>query len=639
MTSCLRLRCSILLPILASLGLSVAAPASAPVSPQPASPAAADAGLPAFVDGQMAAYMRDHDVPSIAVAIVQDGRLVFARGYGAADRATHRRVDAATSLFRIGSVSKLLTWTAVMQLVEQGRIDLDADVNRYLKGVRIPPAFGKPVTMRALMTHTAGFEDGAVGYLSTYDPKADMSIQHALAAHIPARIRPPLKIPAYSNYGAALAGLIVEQVSGIPFDDYVERNIFVPLGMRHSSFVEPLPRHLAVDQVIPYARRGGALVASPIELIAGFRPAGSVAASAVDMSHFMLAHLQADMPGAARILRPETLRLMHSTVYRADPRLPGVALGFLEGEINGLRTIGHRGTTDSFQSALLLVPSKKLGIFISYAAKPGSVQRNFIKAFMDRYYPAPAARDAAAPAIAEDLSRYVGSYRASRRSATKIDKIGDLAQGFDVAGVEGGRLRVSGLGDADELYAAMGDGLFRQIDGDRRIAFNGDKAAPAAYFATDSAPYFVAERVPWHENATLWWVILAASCLILLGMPIDSFAMRQARVVRPRLDRRIIGLSRGVAAAGLVTIAAVILALLSGLDHLEQIIPTSLRLALLMPILLLLLAVAALAVTIRYWRRLSFGPGRRTYLILTIAGAFGICLFLHHWNLFGWQFG
>ncbi len=121
--------------------------------------------LEAFLDGVLAAEMRSHSIASATVSVVKDGELFFAKGYGYADRESRRPVDPERTLFRPGSISKLFTWTAVMQLVEQGKIDLDADVNEYLTDFRIPDTFPEPITMEHLMTHTPGFEDGGLGYL------------------------------------------------------------------------------------------------------------------------------------------------------------------------------------------------------------------------------------------------------------------------------------------------------------------------------------------------------------------------------------------------------------------------------------------------------------------------------------------
>ncbi|HLU07461.1 MAG TPA: serine hydrolase domain-containing protein, partial [Woeseiaceae bacterium] len=203
------------------------------------------AALESFVDGLVGPMMKANSSPSGTVAISLRGELIFEKGYGYQDVETRIPVDPAKTLFRPGSVSKLFTWVSVMQLVEQGKLDLDADVNTYLETFKIREAFDTPITLRNIMTHTAGFEDGGLGYLIIDDPDRIMPLREAMQRYQPDRVNPPGKQTAYSNYATALAGLIVENVSGLPFADYVQQHIFDPLGMERSTFVEPLPEPMA----------------------------------------------------------------------------------------------------------------------------------------------------------------------------------------------------------------------------------------------------------------------------------------------------------------------------------------------------------------------------------------------------------
>ena len=205
----------------------------------------------AFLDGLVPYQLDREDIAGAVIAIVKDGGVLFAKGYGYADAAKKSRVKVDT-LFRPGSVSKLFAWTAVMQLVEQGRLDLDRDVNDYLD-FEIPARFGKPLTLRHLMTHTPGFEE-AVKDLFVPDAAAVAPLREYVIAHLPKQIFPPGTTPAYSNYGSALAGYIVERVSGRPFEDYIDESIFKPLGMTQSTFRQPLPERLQPQMSMGYRR-------------------------------------------------------------------------------------------------------------------------------------------------------------------------------------------------------------------------------------------------------------------------------------------------------------------------------------------------------------------------------------------------
>src|SRR5436190_3237605 len=212
--------------------------------------------LAAFLDGVMTANLRDKHVAGATVAVVKDGALFYANGYGYSDVAHRTPVSADRSLFRIGSTSKLFTWTAVMQLVEQGKLDLDTDVNKYLD-FKIPDTYPKqPITMRHIMTHTPGFEEDGRD-LITDDTSRMILTGRWVKTHIPGRVRPPGTFSSYSNYATALAGYIVERVSGQPFDTYIEQHILTPLGMTQTTTRQPLPANLRSDMSNGYIYAAG----------------------------------------------------------------------------------------------------------------------------------------------------------------------------------------------------------------------------------------------------------------------------------------------------------------------------------------------------------------------------------------------
>src|SRR6476661_268941 len=211
--------------------------------------------LAAFLDGVMVANLRDKHVAGATVSVVKDGALLFAKGYGYSDVAKRAPVDADRTLFRIGSTSKLFTWTAVMQLVEQGKLDLDADVNKYID-FKIPATFPQPITLRHIMTHTPGFEEDGRD-LITDDTTKMIPLGRWLATHIPGRVRPPGTFASYSNYATALAGYVVQRASGIPWDDYIEQRVLTPLGMTQTTTRQPLPARFRTDMSEGYAWGGG----------------------------------------------------------------------------------------------------------------------------------------------------------------------------------------------------------------------------------------------------------------------------------------------------------------------------------------------------------------------------------------------
>jgi CubicO group peptidase (beta-lactamase class C family) len=207
--------------------------------PAQSTPEMTASDVEAFLDGLVPMQLQREDIAGAVVVVVKDGKVLVSKGYGFTDVKKRTPVSPDATLFRPGSISKTFTWTAVMQLVEQGKLDLDRDINEYLD-FQVPHTFGRPVTLRNLMTHTAGFEE-VIKDLAV-DRADDLpSLQAFIKAHQPNQIYAPGTIPAYSNYGADLAGYIVQRVSGLPFEQYLQQNIFGPLGMTRATFVQPLP--------------------------------------------------------------------------------------------------------------------------------------------------------------------------------------------------------------------------------------------------------------------------------------------------------------------------------------------------------------------------------------------------------------
>lgn len=456
-------------------------------------PALSEADLRAFVDGIVPLQLERGNIAGAVVLVVKDGKTLFAKGYGYADVATKRPVTPEGTLFRPGSISKLFTWTAVMQLVEEGKLDLDRDVNSYLD-FKIPSAFGKPITLRNIMTHTSGFEETAKD-LFVKDAGDMKPLDEYLKVHMPTRIFPPGEVPAYSNYATSVAGYIVQRVSGQPFNDYVEQHILKPLNMTHSTFVQPLP-----DALKPLMSSGYAVAsqpAKPYEFVQAF-PAGSSAVSAADMSHFMIAHLQDGQYEGARILKPETVALMHSRQFAFNSALNGMCLGFYEETRNGHRIIGHAGDTDYFHSDLHLMPDQGLGIFISYNSAGKSEVSNRTELWnkiLDRYFPysPPPAAPVADPKA--DVQSVSGYYTPSRRSQTNILKVTSVLGQLKVFADPDGGIRIDPLKDsAGELihWQEIGPLLYRQKDGQDRVAFRRD--ASGNMVLSVDFPFFVFQR-------------------------------------------------------------------------------------------------------------------------------------------------
>jgi CubicO group peptidase (beta-lactamase class C family) len=600
------------------------------------------ADLEVFIDGVMKAHMDTLRIPTAVISIVKDGQPLFAKGYGYADIGKRTAVDPATTMFRIGSITKTFTWTAVMQLVEQGKLDLDADVNLYLKEPKIPASYPQPITLRHMMTHTTGFEEGFLGYLRA-DPVTDKSMTKMLTAHMPARVRAPGLLPSYSNYATALAGLIVENVSGVPYDEYIRRHIFEPLDMRYATVEEVVPERLKPHLVTGYHNRDGYYEPGRYETIGGFRAAGSASVSAGDMAHFMIAHLQDGRYGEARILQPASARSMHATAFQSDRRLPGITLGFYEHRLNGVRIVAHSGDSAMFHAYLYLVPEKNLGIFVDYIGDGGQTARDgLMEALFDRYFPATQiAERQSGLSAAEASKRYGGAYKFIRRNYTDIDKALFLSDQVVVSARDEGRLLVSlpALDNVQWLFEPIGPDLFRQLGGKREIAFRVDAAGRSTHMFLDLLPVIALDRTAWYEQQSFWYPLLALAAILLLSaLVLPLYRWREVTAL-PREPRRSIVLAVATAGWLLLTIVAIAAAASSTTDPLAWHIPTALKVALAMPLVFVALAVLMSVAALRLWQGRQLTRTARVHYTLVAIAALVISVFLYQWNLLGWQFG
>ncbi len=482
--------------------------------------------LDSWLDGFLPYALARADIAGAVVVVVRDGAVLTEKGYGYADVDAGRRVDPRTTLFRPGSISKLFTWTAVMQLVESGKLDLDADINRYLD-FTIPPRDGRPLTLRDLMTHTSGFED-RLKFLFVDDPDRRLSLGDYLKRNLPQRIYPPGEIPAYSNYGAALGGYLVERVSGEPFEAYMERHILRPLGMAHSTFREPLPEALAAGLSRSYER--ASLPAKAFEIV-GPAPAGALSATGDDLARFMIAHLQGGRIGDARILNEATVRLMHAQQREVIPHLKNWTLGFLPDDRNGHAIIGHDGDTVWFHSRLALLPDDNVGILVSLNSRQNdadtiSIRHQLVRGFVDRYFP-DARTPVATPSTAHrHAAEMAGYYRSAQRAETSFLALAGLLMAVELTAVPDGTLRAGNVtgpaGEPVELRE-VGSYLWQSAAGDRLAAIlrNGRVIG----FGIDGDLYAAYERMP-NSSSPVWNWPLALASLTLLAVTVVSWPIR-----------------------------------------------------------------------------------------------------------------
>ncbi len=510
---------------------AVAQPLGPTVKPPPAAPPAvaqapASSGhvldrtdVEAWLDGFMPYALGRGDIPGAVVAVVKDGQPLLVKGYGYSDVAKKTPVEPDT-IFRPGSISKLFTWTAVMQLVGEGKLDLDKDVNAYLD-FKIPDRPDGPITLRRLMTHTAGFEETIQGLINS-DPKRFRPLAAAMKDWIPERMYKAGSTPAYSNYGASLAGYIVQRVSGEPFETYIAHHIFQPLGMTHSTMVQPLPAALQ-----PFMSKGyqpGDDKGVPYELI-DMSPAGALAMSGVDATKFMIAHLAAEK-GPNALLPPDVAREMHRTEAPGFERLNRMALGFYQSNTNGHAIISHGGDTEVFHSDLNLFIDDGVGIYVSLNSigrdGAGHVLRAaLLRDFADRYFPGPAPSGQVAPSLAKAHAQmFAGTYMSSRGSDSNWASVVDFLSEIKVAALPNGDVVVGGLNGVNGQpikWREIAPFVWKDVNSPQLLSVVVKDGKVVRFANGDYAPIFVFDRVPAGKDTTwLMPALLAAISVLLL---------------------------------------------------------------------------------------------------------------------------
>ena len=548
------------------------------VVPQPTpapTPELTRADFETFLDALIPSQLQNRNIAGAVVSVVKDGQVLFQKGYGYADVEAKKPVLPDQTLFRPGSISKLFTATAVMQLVEQGKLDLDRDVNDYLD-FAIPKTYPEPVTLQQLLTHTAGFEETLKNLFVAHESDVK-PLRTYLVNQMPARIFPPGKVPSYSNYGFTLAGYIVERVSGEKFEHYVTNHILQPLRMNTSTFDQPLPPQLSPQ--LSKAYLNASKKPRDFEFVQ-VAPAGALSTTAADMTRFMLAFLQDGSVDGVAILKPETVRQMQTRQFELNPMICGLGITFMEYWMNPVRAIGHGGDTVCFHSDMVLIPDAHVGYFISYNSlgkNVGGGRGEILRAFMNRYFPSQSEPKNNVDADTQKSAgrKVSGVYNGTRRADTTFLKILALLDQFRVSSDKDGILTVEGNKNrSGELkkWKEIAPLVYREVDGSERIAFRGDASCGVREMLPFPAIY-EGQRVPWHASKTFVGLVIGGSLLLaLLTVLLWPVAVLiRKRYQRPlftvKSDRVLYFLSRIVCLGELIFILAPVIMFSQGLEH------------------------------------------------------------------------
>ena len=596
----------------------------------------------AFLDGMIETRMKDQHIAGATLSIVHNGKIFIQKGYGYADVETKKPVDPNRTLFRIGSISKLFPWLAIMQLQEQNLVDLSTDIKEYVPDLLIPENYDESITIKHLMTHTAGFEDEIFG-LFGQTAESMRPYEELLKDEMPARVRPPGTYASYSNHGTGMAAYIVEKISGMPFNQYVEQNITEPLGMNSFSFDQPLPAGLEEHMSKGYTYSSGKYNEEGFEYVP-LAAVGGASASANAMATFMLACLNRGTYGGATILEPSTYGLMTTNAHRHHPAVNGMFYGFMESSRNGVLAYGHGGDTFWFHSMMAVLPEKDFGIFLSFNSEAGAgVKGDVWKDFMDHYFPAELS--SLPLPNQEDLKRFEGEYMANRYSHDDLLKVAQFMSGIDVTSDKDGYL-ITGSDDPD--YWIMEEELvFRNRDNASRIVFEEDTDGKIARAFLSNAPIIAFDKHEGIQKTSFHYMLMAITGIVFGLSLIYWFfkfifrrrlnAMQPMEGHTPRLIRRLLILS--IILVLVFYVQFIIMAgngneIVYGIPLVNQVL---FGLTIVVTILTLVLTVLIL----KMWMQ-KYGA---VHLISKIgATVVWLCLIItvwqwNYWNMLGWQFG
>lgn len=599
--------------------------------------------LEEFIDSMVSEQMEHHRLPGLVVAIVEDGEVRLAKGYGFADLEHRTPVDADETPFPVASVTKVLTAAAVMKVVESGRLRLDEDVNRYLRRFRIE---GEPITLAHLLTHTAGFDEYYTGIVAP-DEGPITPLMTYLASGMPARIESPGELVAYSNFGIGVAGGIVEEATGTPFARFVEEQIAAPLGMTHSFIGAPsgTPSPLATGYVF---RNGSHHPWGTEYLREVLVPAAGLNASGADMARFMIGLLE-ERPG---FLSSSTLQAMYERRFSFHPRIGGATYGLHEHFENGRRALMQDGDWEGFSSRLVLIPEEKVGFFVAYNTSSVAARARMLSNFLDRYYPDKVTARRPENQNSQPLYRFEGTYCWRRFPERDVLKLLKLFARVKVERSRSGALRLSSSGRLPNVvkipelrFAPAGSLLFERIDGEGRLAFRENAGGEIAYLRVDvpelnSTGSMLFQRTPWYGVPRLQLGIAGVVLpLVLSGIfwpVLYAVRLTRGRPLEPFPDGRRARLLGGlVGSLALLFFLALVPALITITTFGSHLF---LGATLSIPLLIAALVPGLCFFALASFRRGFWSLPSRLHYSLFTAATIALLALLHYWNLLGFHY-
>jgi CubicO group peptidase (beta-lactamase class C family) len=580
--------------------------------------------------------MKTFGVYGAEMVIVQGDQVLFAKGYGYADPARGVPMDPDHTILRAGSIAKTVTALAVMQLAEQGRLDLDQDVNRYLKRFKVPDTFADPVTARQLINMTAGFDTRWVG-IRAASAEQVMPLGDYLAEHMPPRVLPPGRYRRYNDHELALAGYLVEGIAGEPYEQYVQEHIFGPLGMSHSTI--RLPDSQLDQAARGYPVGGKANEAYPLNYYyLNDAPGAGFNTTARDMSRYLMGLLNsAKVP----LLREATLRQLHATAFAYDARLAGTANSFDERFWNGRRYLRKLGGAPGMQNNLILIPDQELGFYLFANTDGTALRNNWEREVAKRYLSGPGtARQRVHTSLHKDMvsEGFSGLYQevsdyTSDTTLVQVKALFDPSLWVRVEASRDGNLLLSG-----RSYVQVDENLFQDPLSGELVAFETGANGEANFLFRARTAY---RRTAWIETPEVQLAILGFSILVFITETLFAILrlLRRGTGASGQLSW-LPGLAAILNLVFLVALGALLMPVATGGDLWQFSMAPSvqLRVTLALPLIGAGLAAIALADTVAAWMKGRYTTFMRVANSLSLVGGVAFLYFLHTWNLLGWRF-
>jgi CubicO group peptidase (beta-lactamase class C family) len=580
----------------------------------------------AFFSQQQMNRLQD---PGAALVIVQGDQILYSQGYGFANVENHTPVSASQTLFRAGSVSKLFTATALMQLSERGQLDLNADINTYLTRFQVTSPDGKPVNAAHLLTHTSGLEENYLG-MHVHTPQELAPLGDFLARHLPPITSPPGTIISYNDHGYTLAGYLVEEIAGQPFEQYIAQNILEPLGMASSTFDQPPAPALLERMAVGYHYRNGSYRPYPFDYV-NVAPAASLVGPAEDMAHFIIAMLNEGVYQGQSILSPETLAEMQTRQVSHHPLLRGRAYGFSEWLENGQRALFHDGGNPGFMSRLFLLPDSALGFYLVINAdqwtQAARLSRLFTTQFLDTFFPdsSPQAVSPQPPAdFSVRASHHTGYYRdQAGYSSRTLTKLASLMEQLPVRAGPDNTLLI-GSNPAVEVQPL----IFRWQNTDAYAIFRERKNGLIDYLFFGTGAY---KKLPFYETQPFQLSLVIIFLLAFLGMILVA-------IFAHGLESPARWLLGGTGLLNLGFLMGMALAI-NQIDRWEFLfgIPPLVKGLLVIPFITIVMTLIILVLTGLAWSGNSWTPALRGLVTCLAIAAVAFVPFLSYWNLLGFR--